>query len=274
MFKKAKDLAETSRSRMKNKDVKAMRRQLESDYPHLTPKQVALLLPQKAALTSVKTACKAVLYVVGDDPAAQPMFFDPDGRGNTVLPTVFALWRVPTLMPALVIHPQVSHYVMRGADLMRPGILVPPGGLEPCRVNERRCVVARGNPMPLAVGLMECGSEQMEAEGMGEGKALRVLHHFRDQLWSQFGKGVPNDGFLPKEVRAIDGQESSEEEDGSEEDGEGEGDGEEDNGCKEKEEGGPGRRGDGRDGRAWPGGGGGRRRRGRRWLGWQRWRGR
>ena len=57
----------------------------------------------------------------------QALFFDASqcGGGAGVLPSVFALWRLPTLLRRRVTlrHATVSHYLVgKGADLMLPGI--------------------------------------------------------------------------------------------------------------------------------------------------------
>ena len=45
-------------------------------------------------------------------------------------PAVFALWKNPVLCPTLYIASNTSAFLLKGADLMLPGVLVPPGGLQ------------------------------------------------------------------------------------------------------------------------------------------------
>lgn len=112
-----------------------------------------------------------------------PVFFDVDGRGSDIFPTgflsllllriansndklklhselfdaVYALWIVPELLPAFVLKGgEVSRFVIGGADLMFPGITVPPEGLPSFRAGEPWAVKVPGNPAPIAVCNMHC----------------------------------------------------------------------------------------------------------------------
>lgn len=68
--------------------------------------------------------------------------------------TVFALWKVPELLPAFILKGgEVSHYIIGGADLMFPGIRVPEEGLPSFLAGEIWAVKVPGNPSPIAVSL-------------------------------------------------------------------------------------------------------------------------
>lgn len=65
---------------------------------------------------------------------------------------VFALWMVPDMLPAFVVKAgEVSRYIIGGADLMFPGIGVPPEGLPSFAAGEIWAVKVPGNPAPIAV---------------------------------------------------------------------------------------------------------------------------
>jgi predicted ribosome-associated RNA-binding protein Tma20 len=55
-----------------------------------------------------------------------PLFFDVDGR-NILYPTIFTLWKFPSLLPHVKIPSPVSSFLLRGADLMAPGVINLPG---------------------------------------------------------------------------------------------------------------------------------------------------
>ena len=68
--------------------------------------------------------------------------------------TVYALWKVPTLLPSFVLKGgEVSRYVLGGADLMFPGIHIPPEGLPSFAAGEAWTVKVPGNASPIAVSL-------------------------------------------------------------------------------------------------------------------------
>ena len=66
--------------------------------------------------------------------------------------TVYALWKVPNLLPSFELKGgEVSHYIIGGADLMFPGIAIPPEGLPSFSAGQPWAVKVPGNPAPIAV---------------------------------------------------------------------------------------------------------------------------
>ncbi|CAL1392758.1 unnamed protein product [Linum trigynum] len=109
---------------------------------------------------------------------------------------VFALWRVPALLPSFLLKGgEVSRFMLGGADLMFPGISMPAEGLPSFKVGEVWSVKVPRNPAPVAVGLTTMSSTEAMKAGL-RGKALRVTHYYRDPLLSVDGHFVPNAGFL------------------------------------------------------------------------------
>lgn len=49
-----------------------------------------------------------------------PVFFELPNA--VLLPTVYALWQIPSLVPAYTTHPEVLPRLAKGANLMLPGI--------------------------------------------------------------------------------------------------------------------------------------------------------
>ncbi|URD89552.1 Translation initiation factor SUI1 [Musa troglodytarum] len=64
---------------------------------------------------------------------------------------VYALWKVPELLPSFLLKGgEVSRYVIGGADLMFPGISIPPEGLPSFLSGQPWAVKVPGNPAPIA----------------------------------------------------------------------------------------------------------------------------
>lgn len=71
-----------------------------------------------------------------------------------VVSTVYALWRVPELLPAFVLKGgEVSRFMLGGADLMFPGISIPTEGFPSFSSGEPWAVKVPGNPAAIAVSL-------------------------------------------------------------------------------------------------------------------------
>lgn len=179
---------------LSKKDLKALKSQLSELYPSLTDKNLEETLPEGQAKV-VKLDNRSLLYSAGDAPAA---FFDAEGRGE-LFPTLYTLWQFPHMMQELTIHPPVSKFVLNGADLMLPGVLVPANGVVgfgTVTKGQPRCIKIDGNPYPIAVGRMLVNQTQMEKL---KGKGMEVLHVYKDCLWAQCGKAKPNAGFSEEE---------------------------------------------------------------------------
>jgi len=161
------------------------------------------LLPPKAELKVAKVASpsRASIYI-GD---GVPLLVDGSGKGDW-LPTIFALWRLPTLLPSVVCnHAEVSSFLVSGADLMVPGVPTASiATLSTAREGALYAVYVPGNPCAVAVGSLAMSGAQLAASG-GKGRLLEVVHVYRDSLWSLAEKEeqLPNEGFLPDRVISI-----------------------------------------------------------------------
>ena len=204
MFRKAQSMSERSRSRLKSSEVKKLKGALRSALL-LTPEALESLMPAKDSILQVKLRSKALVYI--HEASGTPLFFDADGR-KSLYPTVFVLWKLPTLLPLLATHCQVSGRILSGADLMLPGVSLrwheTEGGASSLRSiskGQKRAVIGIGNPMPFAVGESLVGAEDLEVSGM-RGKGLRVLHSYGDLL-CEMGNRQPPAGFLGDAVTSL-----------------------------------------------------------------------
>ncbi|KAL5132658.1 Eukaryotic translation initiation factor 2D [Glycine soja] len=204
MFKKA--VEAKSHQRLSGADRKKLRRSIKQKFQRVSDSDLDALLPPKAEITVAKLQNRVHVYAVE---GGFPMFFDVDGRGSDIFPTVYALWMVPELLPVFVLKGgEVSRFVIGGADLMFPGIIVPPDGLPSFRAEEPWAAKVPGNPAPIAVGSTTMSSAEALKAGLC-GKALRITHCYRDLLWQRLpgdpfiqyketaeGRCVPNAGFF------------------------------------------------------------------------------
>ena len=213
MFKKDRDLAERSRSLLKNKETKKLKEVFLTKFARLTETEFDALIG-KEQFTRIYLATKTIVYSVGD----VPYFIDVEGRNN-IIPTVQCLWRLPKLLRTFVIHAPVSEFVMNGADLMLPG-LANVDDLEGVMRDEKMSIRVVGNPLPFAVGVSNCSWEGILANGR-KGKALVVTSVYGDCLCPL--KAAPNSGFGGSSMYALEGYheatETSDDEDDEEEDG-------------------------------------------------------
>eukprot|EP00897_Mesotaenium_endlicherianum_P007401 jgi/Mesen1/668/ME000109S10887 len=187
MFKKPVEVR--NQQRLSGADRKKLRRTMRECFPAASDADLDLILPPKGDVLVDKLVNKALVYKLEGGP---PMLFDANGRGREIFPTVYALWKVPGLVPSFTLKgAEVSRYVLGGADLMLPGISVPPEGLPPFREDEVWAVRVPDNVHPIAVGATLVSSEAALRNGL-RGKGLHGAE----------GRCVPNAGFLDDIVTA------------------------------------------------------------------------
>lgn len=62
--------------------------------------------------------------------------------------------QAPKMLPRVYVkHPAVTQYLVGGADLMLPGVHLPPEGLPAFNKGDLISVCVHGNPAPCAVGI-------------------------------------------------------------------------------------------------------------------------
>nr|XP_006628528.1 PREDICTED: eukaryotic translation initiation factor 2D [Lepisosteus oculatus] len=164
---------------IKGSDRRKLKADLSSAFPALSAVQLSELVPSKEELNMVKIYAHRgdamTLYVLHKN----PIFFELEKQ---LYPTVYTLWHYPDLLPAFTTWPAVLQKLAGGADLMLPGVVVPPCGLPEVQQGERCAINLVRNRAPVAVGTATMPSAEMQRAGM-KGKGVAVLHAYMDQLW-------------------------------------------------------------------------------------------
>nr|CEL65301.1 TPA: GM12258, related [Neospora caninum Liverpool] len=233
MFRKKAGLG--TLSLLGNKERKKLREQALRALPLLVEADFDLLLPPKdeisvaklqfppassgpasgaatgPSLTNSRGSNRGTVYLC----RGEPIFFEVNG---VILPSVYALWQCPEMLPTFVVHAPVSSFILKGADLMLPGIIwtltlqgletqkaekaenpdgrsLPPG-IEAMQVWSVRVA---GNPLPFAVGCSAVSAASLQHLA-GKGKALEMVHAYGDGLWQIGSQSSPNSLFTAKQV--------------------------------------------------------------------------
>ncbi|XP_058641871.1 eukaryotic translation initiation factor 2D isoform X2 [Onychostoma macrolepis] len=206
MFAKAFRLK--SNTVIKGSDRRKLRADISAAFPLLSAEDLNELIPNKEELNIVKIYAHkgdaVTLYVLHKN----PIFFQLEKQ---LFPTVYTLWRFPTMLPAFVTWPPVLQKLTGGADLMLPGVVVHADGLP--EVNQGDCcaVTLVMNRAPVAVGTAAVSSAEMRNSGM-KGKGVNILHTYMDQLWAFGDKSHPPVMQVTNSPAQVEGEEYEEEE--------------------------------------------------------------
>ncbi|XP_044905228.1 eukaryotic translation initiation factor 2D isoform X5 [Felis catus] len=176
-----------SNTAIKGSDRRKLRADVMAAFPTLGTDQVSVLVPGKEELNIVKLYAHrgdaVTVYVSGGN----PILFEVE---KTLYPTVYTLWSYPDLLPAFTTWPPVLEKLVGGADLMLPGLVVPPAGLPQVQKGDLCAIALLGNRAPVAVGVAAMSTAEMLTSGL-KGRGFSVLHTYQDHLWRSGDKSSP-----------------------------------------------------------------------------------
>ncbi|XP_045439023.1 eukaryotic translation initiation factor 2D isoform X5 [Pipistrellus kuhlii] len=176
-----------SNTAIKGSDRRKLRADVTAAFPTLGTDQASELVPGKEELNIVKLYAHrgdaVTVYVSGGN----PVLFELE---KNLYPTVYTLWSYPDLLPAFTTWPLVLEKLVGGADLMLPGIVVPPAGLPQVQKGDLCAIVLVGNRAPVAIGVAAMSTSEMLTSGL-KGRGFSVLHTYEDHLWQSGDRSSP-----------------------------------------------------------------------------------
>ncbi len=105
----------------------------------------------------------------------QPEFFYYE---NKLIPTLKYIQKNSHILKQIAVDMGAVKFMVKGADLMRPGIVeIEPG----FKRDDFVLIVDLNNRKPLAVGIALFGSEEMQAQTSG--KVVKNIHYLGDEIW-------------------------------------------------------------------------------------------
>ena len=109
---------------------------------------------------------------------------------NLLLPTMFKLFENIDCLPRLIVDQGAIKFVLKGADIMAPGIVELPMLEKGTQV----AIFALGKRLPLAVGILNINSQELFLDGKLKPKESRSgiaclnVHYINDQLYKAIYK--------------------------------------------------------------------------------------
>uniref|UniRef100_A0A2K5CI69 Eukaryotic translation initiation factor 2D n=1 Tax=Aotus nancymaae TaxID=37293 RepID=A0A2K5CI69_AOTNA len=167
-----------SNTAIKGSDRRKLRADVTTAFPTLGTDQVSELVPGKEDLNIVKLYAHkgdaVTVYVSGGN----PILFELE---KNLYPTVYTLWSYPDLLPTFTTWPLVLEKLVGGADLMLPGLVMPPAGLPQVQKGDLCAISLVGNRAPVAIGVAAMSTAEMLTSGL-KGRGFSVLHTYQDHL--------------------------------------------------------------------------------------------
>jgi len=104
----------------------------------------------------------------------QPVFFE---QNNLIIPHLKLLLKNNFLKKVTIDMPAVP-FMIKGADLMRPGIVEIEEGIEKDQIVS---IIDEKNKTPIALGITLYTSEEIKS--MDKGKVIKNIHYVGDEIW-------------------------------------------------------------------------------------------
>lgn len=171
-----------SNVQLKGSDRKKLQSKIALKFT-VTDDDLNMLFPNKGSVFVLKinTHSDEIITVYAVD--KRPLFFET--AENILLPTVYALWLIPNLIPLFTTHPDVLPRLAKGANLMLPGVIRQGKGNRAYGFHKKDEVVAvnlTSNKAAVGVGLLARSSDDLYMCG-GVGVCVNMIHVFGDKLW-------------------------------------------------------------------------------------------
>jgi PUA domain protein len=107
----------------------------------------------------------------------EPIILEYEGRYYF---TVYGVIKFKPEKGRVVVDGGAMPYIMRGADVMKPGIVEAD---ESIKAGDFVYVAVEGKMTPIAVGIALVDGVEMKG---GKGKAVKNIHHLKDKIWNYF----------------------------------------------------------------------------------------
>ncbi|KAJ6526619.1 eukaryotic translation initiation factor SUI1 family protein [Mycena vulgaris] len=183
MFKKPLSTLKTS-APLRSSDRRKLKQRVVAAYS-LSPDDGDILVPDGILSVKFNTHLNepGIAYLAPD---GDPLWFTLGKGSDDLIPTVYTMWKQPRLLPFLSTPPAVIPVLVGGADLMIPGVVHHTPSLNEGQlvsISQYTHGKAPTLSAPLAVGRMALPSDQIQDGRQEKGKAVYVLHTWKDHLW-------------------------------------------------------------------------------------------
>ncbi|EUD67900.1 hypothetical protein C922_01512 [Plasmodium inui San Antonio 1] len=180
-----------------NKDRKKLAVTIKSTFNLDSDEQVEEILDKENTCICKVQKTKITIYLSKNIPVLFTI-------KNDIFPTVYTLWKYPHMIPCFVIYPPASEFLMKGADLMIPGICKEVDNVEGLKVGSVWGVRVFNNPHLFAVGQCSVDYDSNNYFYDLKGKCLKVVHIFNDELWKLGSQTVPHSSFQAKIIDSVE----------------------------------------------------------------------
>ncbi|EME30875.1 Malignant T-cell-amplified sequence 1 [Galdieria sulphuraria] len=177
MFKKFNPQGDiVSQVPIKSSVQRSIRNQILEQFPSVEP-FIEDILPRKEKWILIK--CHGHMNLISIN-YEQPIFFNL--RTGPYFPSLRLLHAYPFLLPRLQVDKGAIRHILKGADIMCPGLTSAGARMdEELGSNRMVGIFAEGKEHALAVGVTKLSTE--DVKNVNKGVAVENIHYLNDGLW-------------------------------------------------------------------------------------------
>eukprot|EP00922_Rhytidocystis_sp_ex-Travisia-forbesii_P006292 GHVS01009123.1.p1 GENE.GHVS01009123.1~~GHVS01009123.1.p1 ORF type:complete len:182 (+),score=28.98 GHVS01009123.1:122-667(+) len=165
----------SSQNQMKSSFQRSMRSKVLEQFPRLEP-VIYDILPKKTQLAAAKCA-NHITVVLSEK--KEPLFFQY--RDGPWLPTLRVVHQYPSMLPRMQVDRGAIKFVLRGSNVMCPGVTSAGGRIEDVGKDVVVQVTAEGKENACAVGITTMSSDDIRAKN--KDVCIESYHYLNDGLW-------------------------------------------------------------------------------------------
>lgn len=177
MFKKFSSQGDiVSQVPVKSSVQRSIRSQIVEQFPCIES-FIDDILPKKEKWILIKCHGHMNLLSINYEP---PLFFNV--RTGPYFPSLRLLHAYPFLLPRLQVDKGAIRHILKGADIMCPGLTSAGARMEESLPSNRMVgIFAEGKEHALAIGITKLSTE--EIRNLNKGVAVENIHYLNDGLW-------------------------------------------------------------------------------------------
>lgn len=163
-----------SQNQMKSSAQRAVRAKVLENFPRLET-VLDEIIPKKTPMILAKCHNHIQIAIV----EGQPKFFQH--RDGPWIPTLRLLHQYPSMMPKMQVDYGAIKFVLRGSNIMCPGLTSPGGRMEDIPAGTVVQITAEGKEFACGIGLTTMSTKDIRESN--KGICIENLHTIGDGLW-------------------------------------------------------------------------------------------
>jgi PUA domain protein len=165
----------SAQNQAKSSVTRGIRAQVLELYPRLEP-VIDDILPKKDPPTVLGKGKDHInLVMVG----GECLFYQQ--RDGPLMPTLRLVHKYPTMMPAVQVDKGAIKFVLKGANIMCPGLTSPGGHMDDAPKDAVVQIRAEGKEHACAIGVMTMSTDDVRTVNKDIG--VNNIHYLNDGLW-------------------------------------------------------------------------------------------